>query len=78
MSLRGLGGILGEKWLVLAQNCADLKAHLPIRHPYPRPPTVSLRLKLWIWKAQMSMQKDGLRRVEPEALGGTKVHNRKK
>ena len=26
---QGLGAILGEKWLLLAQNCADLGGHLP-------------------------------------------------
>ena len=42
--------ILGEKWLFLAQNCADLGGHLPTWRPRPGPPPVSFWLKTWIWQ----------------------------
>ena len=41
----GLGAILGEKWLFLAQNCADLGGHLPTWRHCPGPPPVSFWLK---------------------------------
>ena len=44
------GAILGEKWLFLAQNCADLGGHLPTWRPRPGPPPVSFWLKTWIWQ----------------------------
>ena len=46
----GLGAILGEKWLFLAQNCADLGGHLPTWRHRPGPPLVSFQLKTWIWQ----------------------------
>ena len=46
----GLGAILGEKWLFLAQNCADLGGHLPTWRHRPGPPPVSFWLKTWIWQ----------------------------
>ena len=42
--------VLGEKWLFLAQNCADLGGHLPTWRPRPGPPPVSFWLKTWIWQ----------------------------
>ena len=46
----GLGAILGEKWLFLAQNSADLGGHLPTWRHRPGPPPVSFWLKTWIWQ----------------------------
>ena len=46
----GLGAILGEKWLLLAQNCADLGGHLLTWRPRPGPPPVTFWLKTWIWQ----------------------------
>ena len=31
----GFGAVFGEKWLLLAQNCADLGGHLPTWRPRP-------------------------------------------
>ena len=45
-----LGALFGEKWLFLAQNCADLGGHLPNWPPRPGPPPVSFWLKTWIWQ----------------------------
>ena len=42
--LPGFGAVLGEKWLFLAQNCADLGGHLPTWHPRPGPPPLSFGL----------------------------------
>ena len=44
------GAISGEKWLFLAQNCADLGGHLPTWRPRPGPPPVSFWLKTQIWQ----------------------------
>ena len=44
----GFGAILGEKWLFLAQNGADLGGHPPTWRTRPGPPPVSLWLKTWI------------------------------
>ena len=46
----GFGAVLGEKWLFLAQNCADLGGHLPTWRPRPGPPPLSFWLKTWIWQ----------------------------
>ena len=46
----GFGPVLGEKWLFLAQNCADLGGHLPTWRPRPGPPPASFWLKTWIWQ----------------------------
>ena len=46
----GFGAVLGEKWLFLAQNCADLGGHLPSWRPRPGPPPVSFWPKTWIWQ----------------------------
>ena len=45
-----LGLFFGEKWLFLAQNCADLGGHLPTWRHRPGPPPVSFWLKTWIWQ----------------------------
>ena len=46
----GLGAVLGEKWLFLAQNCAVLGGHLPTWRHRPGPPPVSFWLKTWNWQ----------------------------
>ena len=48
--LPGFGAILGEKWLFLAQNRADLGGHLATWRHRPGPPPVSFWLKTWIWQ----------------------------
>ena len=40
--------VLGEKWLFLAQKCADLGGHLPTWRHRPGSPMVSFWLKTWI------------------------------
>ena len=47
---RGLGAILGEKWLFLAQNCTNLGGHLPTWHHLHGPPPVTFWLKNLIWQ----------------------------
>ena len=42
--------VLGEKWLFLAQNCADLGGNLQTWRPRPVAPPVSFWLKTWIWQ----------------------------
>ena len=44
------GAALGEKWLLLAENCAVLGGHLPTWCHCPGPPPVSFWLKTWIWQ----------------------------
>ena len=48
--LPGFGCYFGEKWLFLAQNCAELGGHLLTWRPRPGPPSVSFWLKTWIWQ----------------------------
>ena len=46
--VRGL--FWAEKWLFLAQKCADLEGHLPTSRDRPGAPPVSFWLKPWIWQ----------------------------
>ena len=55
--------VLSEKWLFLAQNCADLGGHLPTWRPRPGPPAVSFWLKTWIWQGHHLGSK--MAKVEP-------------
>ena len=45
-----LGLFWAEKWLFLAQNCADVGGHLPTWRHRPGPQSVSIWLKTWIWQ----------------------------
>ena len=46
----GFGAVLGEKWLLLAQNCANPGGHLLTWRHRPGPPPVSFWLKTGIWQ----------------------------
>ena len=61
----GSGAILGEKWLFLAQNCADLGGHLPTWRLRPGPPPVSFWLKTWIWQGHPLGSKMATRAKDP-------------
>ena len=59
-----LGLFLGEKWLFLTQNCADLGGHPPSWRHRPWPPPVT-----WIWQGhylsfRMARVRSGPRRLE--------------
>ena len=61
--------VLGEKWLFLAQNCADSGGHLLTWRHRPGPPPVSFWLKTWICQghhlgSRMAKVESGPRRWE--------------
>ena len=67
---RGLGAILGEKWLFLAQNCTDLGGHLPNGHHLPGPPPVTFKLKTWIWQGHHVGSKMATWATDPKRWDG--------
>ena len=47
--------------------------HLPIRHPWPGPPSLSFWLDLWIWEGHMPMPNRGSVDWSPERWEGVRV-----
>ena len=67
---RGFGLVLGEKWLFLAHDCADLGGHLPTWRHRPGPPPVSFWLKTWIWQGHHLGSRMATRAKDPKRWDG--------